>query len=164
MRALQEPLPGPRFALGSVPGMALAFLLLAWTEEVGWSGYATERMQRRWAALRMGLALGVAWAAWHVIPLLQAGRDPAWIAWWSLGTVGSRVIIVWLYNNAGRSVVVAALYHAIGNLCWQLFPNADSHYDPRCTGSLTALTAGAVTVARRRRTLAERRATPASSR
>jgi membrane protease YdiL (CAAX protease family) len=81
MRALQRPLPDPRFPVGSVPGMALAFLLFAWTEEVGWSGYATDRMQRRWTALRVGLVLGVAWAAWHLIPLLQAGRDPAWIAW-----------------------------------------------------------------------------------
>ena len=164
MRALRAPLPDPRFPVGSVPAMAVGFLLLAWTEEVGWSGYATDRMEQRWSAILTGLVLGVAWAAWHVVPLVQARREPAWIAWWSLGTVGSRVIIVWLYNNAGRSIVAAALYHAVSNLCWQLFPNAGSHYDPRFTGPLTALTAVAVTVVWEPRTPAAGRTTRATDR
>src|SRR3954471_21964806 len=94
-------------------------------------------MQQRRTALQVGLVLGVAWALWHVIPLVQAHRPAAWIAWWSLGTVASRVIIVWLYNNAGRSVPAAALYHAVTNFCWQLFPNSGSHYThaiPACSG------------------------------
>lgn len=58
-----------------------------------------------------------------------------------------RVIIVWLYNNTGRSVFAAALYHTMGNLTWQLFPNHGSHYDPRITGPVLALTA-AIIIAR----------------
>jgi hypothetical protein len=42
----------------------------------------------------------VVWAVWHVIPLLSALRSLAFIAWWSLGTVALRVVIVWLYNLA----------------------------------------------------------------
>lgn len=31
---------------------------------------------------------------WHIVPLVQAHRSPAWIAGWCLGTVASRVLIV----------------------------------------------------------------------
>jgi hypothetical protein len=41
------------------------------------------------------------------------------------------VLIVWLYNNTGKSVFGAALYHAISNGCTILF---HSYYDPRITG------------------------------
>ena len=40
----------------------------------------------------------------------------------------------WLYIHAGKSVFVAALFHAMINLCWQLFPINGSFYDPRVFG------------------------------
>jgi uncharacterized protein len=55
--------------------------------------------------------------------------------------------MVWLYDNAGRSVFGAILYHTISNLCWQLFPNAGSDYDPRRTAILILLAAAIVTLA-----------------
>jgi hypothetical protein len=58
------------------------------------------------------------------VPLVQAHRSPAWIAWWSLGTVAFRVLIVWLYNNAGQSVFAASLMHATANLA-QIGPFLD---------------------------------------
>jgi hypothetical protein len=39
------------------------------------------------------------------MPLLQHGRSTGWIAWWSLSTVAHRVLITWIYNNTGRSVL-----------------------------------------------------------
>ncbi len=56
------------------------------------------------------------------MPLLQAQRSTSWIAWWSLGTVSSRVLIVWVCNNAGKSVFAASLFHAVENLSWLWFP------------------------------------------
>lgn len=58
-----------------------------------------------------------------------------------LGTVAARIIIVWLYNNAGSSVFVAALFHTTINVTWQLFPIQGSFYDPRVTGLITAAVA-----------------------
>jgi len=72
-------------------------------------------MQDRWNALETGILLGLVWAVWHWLPLMQAHRSPAWIAWWSLYTVALRVLIVWLYNNTGRSVFAAILYHDYGD-------------------------------------------------
>ena len=64
---------------------------------------------------------------------MQAHRSPAWIAWWCLSTVAVRVLIVWLYNNTGKSVFAEALFHGMINVKCFLFPIYGSHYDPRIT-------------------------------
>jgi membrane protease YdiL (CAAX protease family) len=138
MRWRGLPLPRPEIPMLSTPLMFTAFLVGAVGEELGWSGYATDPMQARWGLLGAGIALGLVWAAWHLIPLLQAHRSASWIAGWSLGTVANRLIIVLLFNYAGRSVFAAALYHTMSNVSWQLFPNHGSHYDPRVTGPVIA--------------------------
>jgi membrane protease YdiL (CAAX protease family) len=125
MRWMRLPLPTPVIPLLAAPPLLLTFLVAALGEELGWSGYATDRMQARQSELRTGVLLGLFWAAWHLVPLLEAHRSSDWIAGWSLGTVASRVIIVRLYNGSGRSVFAAALYHAMSNLTWQLFPMRD---------------------------------------
>jgi len=141
MRVLDMPLPGSRWNPWPFPGLLLIFFIAGLAEELGWSGYALDPLQSRWGALRASLILGAVWAAWHFVPLLQAGRAPTWIAWWSLGTVATRVLHTWLFNNTGKSVFGAALFHAMSNVSWQMFPNQGSHYDPRVTGTIVALIA-----------------------
>lgn len=146
MRWMQLPLPTPEFPVGAAPVMLLAFLVAALGEELGWMGYAFDPMRERWNALQAGMLLGLVWAAWHIVPLAQAQRSLAWIAWWFLFTVAVRVLIVWLYTNTGRSVFAAAVFHAFVNVSWQLFPNYGSHWDPRIFGLITALVAVIATV------------------
>ncbi|HTW33966.1 MAG TPA: CPBP family glutamic-type intramembrane protease [Rhizomicrobium sp.] len=97
--------------------MAAAFLVAAWCEELGWSGYATDPLQARWGTLAAALVIGMVWAGWHFVPLVQAGHDTLWIAWWTLGTIATRFVIVSLYNASGGSVLAATLFHATNNLC-----------------------------------------------
>ena len=101
--------------------------------------------------------IGGLWAIWHVVPLLQARRSLGWIAWWCLGTVSLRVLLVWLYNGAGRSVFAVSLCHALHNLAWMLFPAHGSHYDPRVDGLVTAFSAAVVIAATGRRLEASER-------
>ena len=75
------------------------------------------------------------------------------IAWWSLGTVAYRVIITWLYNNTGKSVFVAVLFHAMINVTWQLFPINGSYYDPQVTSLIGAAIAVVVVIGWGPRTL-----------
>ena len=110
-----------------------AFFLAALGEELGWCGYAIDPMQAKWGALQAAILLGLFWVFWHYVPLFQAGRSVAWVAWWSIGSVALRIIIVWLYNNAGKSVFAAAFFHMTINLTWQLFPVNGSYYDPVIT-------------------------------
>lgn len=146
MRWSGTPVPVPQIALVPALILCVAFFTSATAEELGWSGYVIDPMQNRWGALRASIFVGLGWAVFHYVALLQAHRSPAWIAWWSLWTVALRVIIVWLYNNAGRSVFAAALFHATINVTWQLFPIRGSFFDPRVTGVVTALVAAAVIV------------------
>jgi membrane protease YdiL (CAAX protease family) len=133
------------------------FFISALGEELGWSGYALDPMQARWGALGAGLLIGLVSAVWHVVPLLQARRPAEWIAWWGIWTVAGRVLIVWLYNNAGKSVFVAAVFHMMTNVTWQLFPVSGSHFDPRVTGMIEALVAATVVAVWGPRTLVRRK-------
>lgn len=146
MRALDLPLPAPHVSLQRGALLLAPLFVAALAEELGWSGYAIEALQARWNALTSALLLGSVWAVWHVVPLIQAGRSPTWIAWWSLGTVALRVLMTWLYSSAGRSVFGAALFHSTINLSWQMFPNDGSHWDPRLNAILISACAIAVTL------------------
>jgi len=88
------------------------------------------------------------------VPLVQVHRSPAWIAWWCLGTVTARVLMVWLYNNIGKSVFAMAVFHTTINVTWQLFPIRGSYWDPRVNGVIMAIAAVVVVVVWGPRTLA----------
>jgi len=154
MRLTGLQLPTPQFSVEK-PFILFAVLFIpALCEELGWSGYAINPLQDRFGALKASIFIGVIWAVWHFIPLLQAHRSWVFIAWWSLGTVAARIIIVWLYNNTGKSVFVAAFFHTMMNLTWQLFPVNGSYYDPHVTGLIMVLVATIVTFVWGPRTLA----------
>jgi uncharacterized protein len=157
MRLMGVALPVPQFSLVTTLIFCVLFFVAGLGEELGWSGYAIDPLQHRFGALGGALLLGVVWAVWHMIPLLSAGRSPVWIAWWSLGTVACRVIITWLYNNTGRSVFIAAIFHATMNVTIFLFPIQGSYYDPRVTGLIVACVAAIITVAFGSRTLVRAR-------
>jgi hypothetical protein len=146
MRWTGVPVPAPQFDGLTTIVLFLVFFVAALGEELGWSGYAIDPMQARWGALTASIMLGLVWAALHYIPLLQVGRSAAWIAWWSLGTVAMRVVMVWLYNNTGRSVFAMTLFHAMANLAWQLFPVQGSYFDPRIHGLIFAVIAAVVAI------------------
>lgn|ERR1039457_2204545 len=150
LRATGVPVPSPHFSVLTALVLFVAFFIGALGEELGWSGYAIDPMQDRLGAIRAAVLLGVVWAAFHIVPLMQAHRSFDWIGWWCLGTIAMRVIMVWLYNNTGRSVFAMALFHASSNLSWQLFPIHGSYFDPRVGGLITALVAAIVAIAMRR--------------
>ncbi|GGM72287.1 hypothetical protein GCM10010106_18270 [Thermopolyspora flexuosa] len=156
LRLAGRPLPEPRITWAMVPVLIVMFLVAAVGEEAGWMGYAADRMLARYGAFTVGLVIGLVWAAWHIVPWLQAGRDAGWIAWQCLFTVATRVIIVWMYRNTGASVAAAVLVHASSNVGYALFPVNGSHYDPMTVGLLTAAVAVLVVAVWGPRTLAGR--------
>lgn len=142
LRLMGPALAIPRFSVLAALVISLAFFIGALGEELGWSGYITDPLQERWNALQASLLLGLVWSVWHFVPLMQAHRSPEWIAWWSLGTLALRVLMVWLYNNTGKSVFGMALFHAMINVCWFLAPV----FFPSIAGLITAFAAVIVTV------------------
>lgn len=75
--------------------------------------------------------MGLVWQIWHIIPDLQLHHTSTWMFWHTLQGVALRILMVWIYNNTGRSVFSSVLLHALDNLCWSLFPNFGSGFDPR---------------------------------
>lgn len=118
------------FSITEVFAFFLMFFVGAIGEELGWQGYAFAGLRERWSALESGLILGAIWALWHVIPYAEMGWSSDWIVWQCFGTIALRIIIVWLFVNAGQSVFIAVLFHTMINSVWSLFPNYGSYYDP----------------------------------
>lgn len=85
-------------------------------------GYAIEPMQERFGALSASMLMGILWAVWHYPSILEQGHNWTWIAWGTLGTVAARVLIVWIYNNTGKSLFACILFHTSLNLGRPLFP------------------------------------------
>jgi CAAX protease family protein len=139
LRATGVALPELRIQLVAIPILLLTFFAGAIGEELGWQGYAFDRLHDRWNALESGLILGLLWATWHLVPFIQTNHGAQWIAWQCMATVVMRIVIVWLYMNAGRSLFIAVLFHAMSNMSEFLFPHYGSHYDPSITLGIMAL-------------------------
>jgi len=131
--SLGESLPAPQIQLSQLVALFLLFLIAAIAEELGWTAYLTRPLVQQYGLLAAGLMIGVVAVVWHIIPLLQADRESNWIAWWALGTMCRRILIVWLYVKGGQKVFAASLFHAMNNLSWMVFPVFGSHYDPFTT-------------------------------
>ena len=156
MRLMGMPLPAAPFQLLPALLMFIGFFVGALGEELGWSGYALDPMQARWGALGASVLLGLVGILWHLTPLLVMGRSPPWIAWWCLYALTFRILAVWLYNNTGKSVFAATLFHATVNMAYMGFPVYGSHFDMRLAGLVMAGAALLVIVVWGAKTLAGR--------
>jgi membrane protease YdiL (CAAX protease family) len=87
------------------------------SEELGWRGYALERLQSRWNALTSSLILGVIWSLWHlplfyIVGTSQYLYDISFLGF-MLGTTIISVLYTWVYNNTGGSIWSAVFFHWI---------------------------------------------------
>ena len=133
------PIPPALTPLVALPAVFPFFFLLAAGEEVGWMGYAFEPMQTRGGALRAALVLGVIWALWHVPFFVFLMPDPVVLAAQVLTLVGNRVLVVWIFNNTGKSVFAAILFHAADNTALVALPDIKANV-PWGTVTLCVLT------------------------
>jgi uncharacterized protein len=99
------------FGFSIFPGSALG-------EEIGWRGYVLPRLQSRMSALSASLILAPIWALWH-LPLWLTGapgRTPLIYAGFVLSAFALSVLITWVYNSTGGSLLLVVLLHATINL------------------------------------------------
>lgn len=144
MRLAGRPLPELEIQIMLIPVFAAVFILFGIGEELGWMGYAVDPLQKRWGALKAAVVIGIVWGLFHLIPDLQNNQTADWIFWQRFGTILLRILIVWIYNNTGKSVFSSILFHAANNLGWALFPNFGTHYDPFVTGIILCFVTGIV--------------------
>lgn len=154
MRLAGRPLPDLEVSVASVLVLLALFLVTGFFEEIGWTGYALDPLRDRLGALGAALVIGVVWALFHLISDLQGGHDLGWIAWHRLASVMLRVLIVWVYLNAGNALAAAIVVHATDNVSWQTFPTGGSHYDPVFTAPVSVVVVAVVVFLWGPRTLA----------
>jgi membrane protease YdiL (CAAX protease family) len=141
-------LPSPQFSVATLGYISVFFM--TYGEELGWTGYLIDPMQERWSALKSGILLGIVWAVIHFPIHFINGYSFQWIFWHGLYTVAVRVLMVWIYNNTGRSLFGMALTHWTFGIFWSLWPVENMHrtvpfYDPRIM-AFTAIFYAAIVV------------------
>jgi membrane protease YdiL (CAAX protease family) len=88
------------------------------SEELGWRGFALDRLQKRWSPLASSLIVAPFWWAWHLPLFFMSGTTQhAWgfgtLAFWLflIGIVPLSILHTWVYNRNDRSTLAAILLH-----------------------------------------------------
>ncbi|ELY66006.1 CPBP family intramembrane glutamic endopeptidase [Natronococcus jeotgali] len=105
-------------------------------EELGWRGYALDRLQMNWSALTASVLLGVVWAVWHLPLFFVAGsfqREEvgfATLGFWlfMIGIVALSVVFTWVYNHTSRSILGIILLHGWINFVSETIEVGDVFY------------------------------------
>jgi membrane protease YdiL (CAAX protease family) len=97
-------------------GSFLPLLILGpLSEEIGWRGYALERLQTRWNALTSSLILGLVWALWHLPLFMMVGTSQHELGFpfigFLVGLMANSIFYTWLYNNTKQNLWSAILLH-----------------------------------------------------
>ncbi|MGM0371634.1 MAG: CPBP family glutamic-type intramembrane protease [Halobacteriota archaeon] len=110
--------------LDSFPFPGIYLFALVWgtvwgggQEELGWRGFMLPVLQERYSALVSSLAVGVAWALWHLPLLLNAttihgGWSRSQQLIWFFTIIAGSILWTWMYNSTGGSVLAVAVFHA----------------------------------------------------
>lgn len=111
----------PAIAISPTPGAVVRDAMIVGFgagifEEIGWTGFATPRLLRRYSWLTTGVLLGVPWALWHALPD-YLGRSMPGTLWavhmlqWLIALVAFRIFMTWIYRRTW-SLLLGILLHA----------------------------------------------------
>ncbi len=96
------------------------------SEEPGWRGLLLPRLQDRFSPLVASPLVWLPWALWHA-PLDFGGYAGSTLAEYVRARVFVLlplcIIITWLYNRCGRTILSAALFHSAFNVAPDFIPS-----------------------------------------
>lgn len=95
-------------------------------EETGWFGFAIPKLRQRYSPLRVGLAVGMVWGAWHIMSndiwaiKTYAGEIPT-VQYAILSGLGFligqlppfRILMVWVYERTGSLVLMMVMHFSL---------------------------------------------------
>jgi len=105
-----------------LPNLGIGALILwlatfGFGEEIGWRGYALPRLQKGHSALSATLILGVMWVVWHVPAFFYldtyVNLGLAAFPMFALSVLAGTIVLTWLYNTTGGSVLMVAVWHGV---------------------------------------------------
>jgi uncharacterized protein len=112
-----------------LPQLLLLIVFYNVAEEVGWTGFLQARLQERHGPLKASVIVTLPFALFHL---------PGWMVEFGLGfsqlhlallltgifgisQLFGRVVIMWLYNNTGYSVLLVGMFHSSFNVTTSAF-------------------------------------------
>jgi membrane protease YdiL (CAAX protease family) len=106
-----------------VPMLLFRVVVLNLTEEIGWMGFLQDRLQESYGPLKGSALVTIPFALWHLPSwMLELGLTFAQLhlalavtVLFGVSHLTARVFMMWLYNNANRSVLLVTLFHATFN-------------------------------------------------
>jgi membrane protease YdiL (CAAX protease family) len=108
-------------------GILLGTTIGGGQEELGWRGFAQPELQEQYGGLWAAVIIGVLWGGWH-LPLffdptaIHSQWPPSSQIAYFAGIVAFSILIAWVYNGSGGSVLLAMLMHGTENAAGGLVP------------------------------------------
>jgi membrane protease YdiL (CAAX protease family) len=153
-----------------LPGVIVPFLHTNLWEELGWTGFLQSTLQDRRGPLLASLIVAPFFAVFHLPARFVAGwivddhtplaQVPTvaleYFVLTAVVAVFLRVLIMWVYNGSGRSVIVVGLFHSAFNITIgsavmpELLNLPASETSLMCLGVLVVLAVAAVVFTRGR--------------
>lgn len=90
-------------------------------EEIGWRGFALPRLQKTMSVQRATLTLALVWVLWHTpaffyLDTIESLGGLIIIPGFVIGVLFGAVLLTWLYNGSGGSILAVAVWHALFDL------------------------------------------------
>jgi uncharacterized protein len=114
----------PLFFTMFLPGILVPLVITHLFEEAGWTGFMQDALQHRHGPLLASVMVAPAFVLFHLpLSFLEAPQVTLAVvqlaliqlAVQAIVVVFFRVVIMWLYNGSGRSVLIVALFHSAFN-------------------------------------------------
>ncbi len=100
-----------------LPSLLPLFVLGPLSEELGWRGFAQDRLQQRYSPQATGVIVGIVWAFWHLPLFFMPGTSQHELGipflGFLFGIVSMSLMFAWLHNHTGGSVWAAIFFHWI---------------------------------------------------
>jgi len=133
---------GVSASLGPLVTILLVFLVNGIGEEAGWRGFMADRLLRRHGITASALLVALGWALWHVPMFFVLGTfkafTPGTLVAWLIGMTAGSILLTWLYDGSGRSILLVAVWHTAFNY---------TSATPATSGTVAAISSTVVMVA-----------------
>ncbi|MBK7893685.1 MAG: CPBP family intramembrane metalloprotease [Anaerolineaceae bacterium] len=104
-----------------VGGTAVFWLLtFGLGEETGWRGFLLHHLDQLRPSRNNALVVGLIWAGWHLPFFFYQENFMALgvlgVIGWVLGLLAGSVLLAWIYQGTGGSILAVMVWHALFNL------------------------------------------------
>ena len=108
----------PYLGWGVLPLWLITF---GFGEETGWRGFALPALQKSMSISRATLTLALVWMLWHApaffyLDTFRSLGGLIIIPGFLVGVLFGAVLLTWLYNGTGGSILMVAIWHALFDL------------------------------------------------